>query len=54
MLLLKNLLDKSESNCEWKPQVNKLCSNIFDEEMKYLEECIGTNESVEDLVSLDG
>ena len=29
MLLLENLLDKSKSNCEWKPQVNKLCFNIF-------------------------
>ena len=24
MLLLENLLEKSESNCEWKPQVNKV------------------------------
>ena len=35
MLLLENLLEKSESNCEWKPHVNKLCFNSFDEEMKY-------------------
>ena len=26
ILLLENMLQKSESNCEWKPQVNKLCS----------------------------
>ena len=31
-----------------------LCFNSFDEEMKYLEECIDKDESVEDLVSLDG
>ena len=54
MLLLENLLEKSESNCEWKPQVNKLCFNIFDEEMKYLKGCIGKYESVKYLVSLDG
>ena len=54
MLLLENLLEKSESNCEWKPQVNKLCFNNFDDEMKYLEGCIGEDESVKDLVSLDG
>ena len=54
MLLLENLLEKSESNCAWKPQVNKLCFNIFYEEMKYLEGCIGKDESVKDLVSLDG
>ena len=35
-------------------QVNKLCFNSFDEEMKYLKECIGKDESVKDLVSLDG
>ena len=54
MLLLENLLEKSESNCEWKPQVNKLCFNSFDEEMKYIEGCIGKDESVKDLVSIDG
>ena len=54
MLLLENLLEKSESNCEWKPQLNKLCFNSFDEDMKYLEECIDKDESVEDLVSIDG
>ena len=54
MLLLENLLEKYESNCEWKPQVNKLCSNIFNEEMKCLEEYIGKDECVDDLVSLDG
>ena len=31
MLLLDNLLEKSESNCEWKPQITKLCFNSFDE-----------------------
>ena len=54
MLLLENLLEKPESNYEWKPQVNELCFNSVDEEMKYLEECIGKDESVKDLVSLDG
>ena len=54
ILLMESMLDKSESNCEWKPQVNKLCFNSFDEEMKYLEGCIGKDESVKDLVSLDG
>ena len=54
MLLLENLLQKSESNCEWKPQVDKLCFNSFDEEMKYLEGCIGKDEGVKYLVSLDG
>ena len=54
MLLLKNLLEKSESNCEWKPQVNNLCSNSFDEEMKQLEGCIDKDESGKDPVSLDG
>ena len=54
MLLLENMLEKSESNCEWKSQVNKLCFNSFDEEMKYLEGCIGKDESVKDLISLDG
>ena len=34
MFLLENLLENSESDCEWKPQVNKLCFNSFDEEMK--------------------
>ena len=41
ILLLENLLEKYESNCEWKPQVSKLCFNSFDEEMNYLEACIG-------------
>ena len=41
MLLLENMLEKYESNCEWEPQVNKPCCNSFDEEMKYLEGCIG-------------
>ena len=36
MLLLENMLQKYVSNCEWKCQVNKLCFNSFDEEMKYL------------------
>ena len=54
MLLLENLLEKFESNCEWKHQVDKLCFNSFDEEMKYLEACIGKDNSVKDLVSLDG
>ena len=54
MVLQEKLLDKSEFNCEWKPQVNNLCFNSFGEEMKYLGECIGKDESVEDLVSLDG
>ena len=54
MLLLENLLEKFESNCEWKPHVNNLCFNSFDESMKYLAECIGKDGSVEDLVSLDG
>ena len=54
MLLLENLLEKYESNCEWKPQVNKPCFNSFYEEMKYLEGCIGKAESVKDLFSLDG
>ena len=54
MLLLENLLEKSESNCEWKPQVNKLCFNSFGEDMKYVERCIDKDESVEDLVSVDG
>ena len=53
ILLLENLLEKSESNCEWKPQVNKLCFNSFDEKMKYLEECIGKDESGKDPVSPD-
>ena len=44
MLLPENLLEKFESNCEWKPQVNKLCFNSFDEEMKYLEGCIVKDE----------
>ena len=54
LLLLANLLEKYESNYELKTQVNKLCLNSFDEEMKYLEECIDKDESVEYLVSLDG
>ena len=54
ILFLENLLEKSESNCEWKPQVNKLCFNSFDEEMKHLEGCIGKDESVKNLVSLYG
>ena len=54
MLLLENLLGKTESNCEWKRQVNKLCFNSFDEEMKYLEGCLGKYESVKYLVSLHG
>ena len=54
MLLFENLSEKYEFNCEWKPRVNKLCFNSFDEEMKYLEGYIGKYESVEDLVSLDG
>ena len=36
MLLLENMLRKSESICEQKPQVNKLYFNSFDEEIKYL------------------
>ena len=52
--MIENLLEKSESNCEWKPQVNKLCFNSFDEEMKHFEGCIGKDESVKDLASLDG
>ena len=54
MLLLENLLEKSESNCEWKPQVNKPCFNSFYEEMKYLDGYIGKDESVKDPVSPDG
>ena len=30
MLLLENLLEKYESNYEWKPQVNELCFNSVD------------------------
>ena len=50
ILLLENLLKESESNYELEPQVSKQCFNNFDEEMKYLEECIGKDESVEDSV----
>ena len=54
ILLLENLIKESESNCEWKPQVNKQCFNSFDDEMRYLEGCIGKDKSVKDLISLDG
>ena len=54
MLLLENLLDKSNFNCEWKPYVNKLCFNSFDRDMKYLDGYIGKDESVKDPVSPDG
>ena len=53
MLLLENLLEKYVSNCEWKPQVNKLCFNNFDEEVMFLEVCINKYESVKYLVHLD-
>ena len=46
ILLLENLLKEFESNCELEPQVSKLCFNNFDEEMKYLEECIGRDENI--------
>ena len=52
ILLLENLLKESESNCELEPQVSKLCFNNFDEEMKYLEERISKDESVEDSVRM--
>jgi len=51
--LLENLLVKSQSNRELEPRVNQLCFNSFDEEMKYLEECIGKDVVVNDSVSLD-
>ena len=54
VLLLENLLEKYESNYEWKPQVDKLCFNNFDEEVMFLEVCIDKDESVKDLVRLDG
>jgi len=53
ILLLENLLRESESSCELESQVNKLCFNSFDEEMKFLEECIGKDAIVKDSVSLD-
>ena len=53
ILLLENLLEKSESNCELEPQVNELCFNSFDEEMRFLEECIGRYAVVKDSISLD-
>ena len=53
ILLLENLLDKSESNCELEPQVKELCFNSFYEEMRFLEECIGRYAVVKDSISLD-
>ena len=54
VLLLENVLEKYESNYEWKPQVDKLCFNNFDEEVMFLEVCIDKDESVKYLVRLDG
>ena len=53
ILLLEILLEKFESDCELESRVNKLCFNSFDEELKYLQECIGKYEIVKDSVSLD-
>ena len=52
-LLLENLLKKSESNCELEPQVNELYFNSFDEEMRFLKECIGKDAVVKDSVNLN-
>ena len=54
VLFLENLLEKYESNYEWKPQVDKLCFNNFDDEVMFLEVCIDKDESVKYLVRLDG
>jgi hypothetical protein len=53
ILLLENLLKESESNSELEPQVNELCFNSFDEEMRFLEECIGKDAIDKDSVNLD-
>ena len=53
ILLLENLLNEFESDCELEPRVNELCFNNFDEEMRFLEECIGKDAVFKDSVSLD-
>ena len=48
---MENLLEKSESNCELEPHVNEICFNSFDEEMRFLEECIGIYAVVKDSIN---
>jgi hypothetical protein len=52
ILLLENLLKKSESNWKLGLQVEKLCFNNLDEEMKYFEEHIGNYEGIKDSVEV--
>jgi hypothetical protein len=52
ILLLENLLKKSESNWKLGLQAEKLCFNNLDEEMKYFEEHIGNDEGIKDSVGV--
>jgi hypothetical protein len=52
ILLLENLLKKSESNWNLGLQVEKLCFNNLDEEMKYFEEHMGNYEGIKDSVEV--
>jgi hypothetical protein len=52
ILLLENLLKKSESNWKLGLQVEELCFNNLDEEMKYFEEHIGNDEGIKDSVGV--
>lgn len=52
ILLLENLLKKSESNWKLGLQVEELCFNNIDEEMKYFEEHIGNDEGIKDSVGV--
>jgi hypothetical protein len=52
ILLLENLLKKSEPNWKLGLQVEKLCFNNLDEEMKYFEEHIGNDGGIKDSVEV--
>jgi hypothetical protein len=52
ILLLENLLKKSESNWKLGLQAEKLCFNNLDEEMKYFEEHISNDEGIKDSVGV--
>jgi hypothetical protein len=52
ILLLENLLKKSEPNWKLGLQVEKLCFNNLDEEMNYFEEHIGNYEGIKESVEV--
>jgi len=54
ILLLENLLRESKSSHELRPHVNDLSFSNFDEEMRFLEECIGRDVNEEHSVNLEG